>query len=102
MSASVTRQFGIDLSRSWALDFIRRASIPSLVGLLAAGWLMTGVTALDLSQRAVYEAFGGRKLSFIPVFIVHLPWPFGRLKQVEYGVVREIPIVFPAEAGTDG
>jgi regulator of protease activity HflC (stomatin/prohibitin superfamily) len=102
MSASVTRQFGIDLSRSWALGFIRRASMPSLVGLLAAAWLMTGVTALDVSQRAVYEAFGRPQSVFHSGLHVHLPWPFGRLKLVEYGVVREIPIVFPAEAGTSG
>jgi len=102
MSASVTRQFGIDLSRSWALSFIRRASVPSLVGLLAAAWLITGVTALDLSQRAVYEAFGRPQSVFHSGLHVHLPWPFGRLKLVEYGVVREIPIVFPAEAGTAG
>ena len=102
MSASVTRQFGIDLSRSWALAFIRRASVPSLVGLVAAAWLMTGVTALDVSQRAVYEAFGKPQSVFHSGLHVHLPWPFGRLKLVEYGVVREIPIVFPAEAGTSG
>ena len=102
MSASVTRQFGIDLSRSWALGFIRRASLPSLVGLLAAAWLMTGVTALDLSQRAVYEAFGRPQSVFHSGLHVHLPWPFGRLKLVEYGAVREIPIVFPSEAGTPG
>lgn len=98
MNASVARQFGIDLSRSWALGFIRRASIPSLAGLLAAAWLMTGVTALDLSQRAVYEAFGRPQSVFHSGLHVHLPWPFGRLKPVEYGAVREIPIVFPAEA----
>jgi regulator of protease activity HflC (stomatin/prohibitin superfamily) len=102
MSASVSNQFGIDLSRSWALGFIRRASIPSLIGLLAAAWLMTGVTALDLSQRAVYEAFGQPQTVFHSGIHLHLPWPFGRLKPVEYGVVREIPIVFPAEAATAG
>ena len=31
---------------------------------------------------------------------VYLPWPFGRLRPLEYGAVREIPIVFPAEDGT--
>ena len=98
MSASVSQQFGIDLSRSWSLSFIRRASIPSVIGLVIAGWLMTGITALDLNERAVYEAFGQPKAVFHSGLHIHLPWPFGRLKPVEYGVVREIPIVFPAEA----
>jgi regulator of protease activity HflC (stomatin/prohibitin superfamily) len=99
VSASLSRQFGIDLSRSWALQFIRRASFPSLAGLVAAGWLLTGITALDLSQRAVYEAFGRPQAVFHSGLHIHLPWPFGRLKPVEYGAVREIPIVFANETG---
>jgi len=98
MSATVSQHFGIDLSRSWALGFVREAAVPSFIGLLIAGWLLTGITALDLSQRAVYEAFGQPQAVFRPGLHVHLPWPFGRLKSVEYGVVREIPIVFPAES----
>jgi regulator of protease activity HflC (stomatin/prohibitin superfamily) len=99
MSASVSKQFGIDLGRSWALGFIRRAMVPTLLGLAFAAWLMTGLTALDLSQRAVYEAFGRPQAVFHSGLHIHLPWPFGRLKPVEYGVVREIPIVFSAEPG---
>lgn len=100
MNASVSQQFGIDLSRSWSLGFIRRASVPSVIGLAIAGWLMTGVTTLDLSQRAIYEVFGTPHAVFHSGIHVHLPWPFGRLRPVEYGVVREIPIVFPAEGTT--
>jgi regulator of protease activity HflC (stomatin/prohibitin superfamily) len=99
MSASISRQFGIDLSRSWAIQFVRRATLPALGGLVVAGWLMTGVTALDLSQRAVYEAFGRPQAVFHSGLHIHLPWPFGRLRPLEYGAVREIPIVFPAETG---
>ncbi len=99
MSASVSGQFGIDLGRSWALGFIRRAAGPALLGLAIAGWLMTGLTALDISQRAVYEAFGRPQAVFHSGLHIHLPWPLGILKPVEYGVVREIPIVFPAEGG---
>ena len=51
MSVSVTRQFGIDLSRSWALGFIRRAAVPAVIGLAIFGWLLTGVTALDMSSK---------------------------------------------------
>ncbi len=100
MSASISQQFGIDLGRSWALRFLRSAAIPTLLGLVACGWLLTGVTALDISQRAVYEAFGRPQAVFHSGLHVHLPWPLGQLRPVEYGVVREIPIVFPAEDGT--
>ena len=100
MNTAISRQFGIDLGRSWAIDFIRRASIPALIGLAVFAWLLTGVSALDLSQRAVYEAFGRPQTVFHSGLHVYLPWPFGRLRAVEYGVVREIPIVFTSEDGT--
>jgi len=47
-----------------------------------------------LSERAVYEAFGNPQGVSIPGLHVYLPWPFGRLKPVEYGVVHQIPIAF--------
>ena len=99
MSVSVTRRFGIDLSRSWALGFIRRAAVPAVIGLAIFGWLLTGVTALDISQRAVYEAFGRPQAVFHSGLHVYLPWPFGRLRPLEYGAVREIPHL-SAEDGT--
>ena len=89
MSASISKQFGIDLSRSWAIRFIRRAAFPALGGLVLAGWLMTGVTALDLSQRAVYEAFGRPQAVFHSGLHIHLPWPFGRLKPVPTAWLRK-------------
>jgi regulator of protease activity HflC (stomatin/prohibitin superfamily) len=94
IQASVSGQFGIDLGRSWALGFIRRAIIPMAAGLVFSSWLMTGVTTLSLSERAVYEAFGNPQGVFHPGLHVYLPWPFGRLKPVEYGVVHQIPIAF--------
>jgi regulator of protease activity HflC (stomatin/prohibitin superfamily) len=100
LSASASRHFGIDLTRSWALGFIRRAAMPSLLGLIAASWLLTGVSALGLSERAVYESFGTPAAVFHPGLHVHLPWPLGVLRPVEYGTVHEIPIVFAADDGT--
>ncbi len=98
LSASISREIGIDLGRSWALGFVRRAALPTAIGLAVAGWLMTGLTALDLSQRAVYEAFGEPKAVFHSGLHIHLPWPLGRLTMVEYGVIHEIPIVFASES----
>jgi regulator of protease activity HflC (stomatin/prohibitin superfamily) len=96
-SASVRRQFGIDLARSWALGFIRRAMVPLLLGMVLFSWMLTGVTALGLNERAVYEAFGTPRAVLHPGLHVHLPWPFGVLRPVEYGAVREIPIKFTAD-----
>ena len=95
IQASMSGQFGIDLGRSWALGFIRRALAPMIAGLLLCGWLMTGVSALGLGERAIYEAFGKPQAVFHSGLHVYLPWPFGRLKPVEYGTVHQIPIAFP-------
>jgi regulator of protease activity HflC (stomatin/prohibitin superfamily) len=87
------------LSRSWALGFVRRAALPIVGGLLVFSWLLTGLTALPMDERAVYEAFGVPVSVLGPGLHLHLPWPFGVLRNVELGVVREIPIVFPSAGG---
>ncbi|HTW35267.1 MAG TPA: SPFH domain-containing protein [Rhizomicrobium sp.] len=95
-NATVRDRLGIDFARSWALAYIRRAALPVLMIMALFCWLLTGVTALGLNERAVYEAFGRPQAVFTPGLHLHLPWPFGVLRPVEYGVVREIPIVFAA------
>ncbi|HUN98694.1 MAG TPA: SPFH domain-containing protein [Bradyrhizobium sp.] len=91
-NVAVRQQFGIDLSRSWALAFIQRASLPIVVGLGLMAWGITGITALGLNQRAVYERFGSPVAVFGPGLHVHLPWPMGVMRDVELGVVHDIPI----------
>jgi len=97
ISETVRQQLGIDLARSWALVFLRRASLPVLGVMVLFGWLLTGVTALGLDERAVYEGFGRPQAVFHPGLHVHLPWPFGILRPVELGIVHEIPILFETE-----
>jgi regulator of protease activity HflC (stomatin/prohibitin superfamily) len=91
-NVAVRQQFGIDLSRSWALAFIQRASLPVVIGLALMAWGITGITALGLNQRAVYERFGSPVAVFGPGLHVHLPWPVGVMHAVELGVVHDIPI----------
>ena len=94
MNITVRRQFGIDLSRSWALAFIQRAALPILVGIGVFAWLVTGVTALGVNQRGVYERFGIPIAVFGPGLHVHFPWPLGVVRTVEIGVVHQLPIEF--------
>ncbi len=103
LSASMRRQFGIDLARSWALGFIRRATVPLLLGMALFSWLLTGVTALGLNERAVYEAFGQPQGVLHSGIHLHWPWPFGILRPVEYGRVQEIPVEYVKDdaAATD-
>jgi regulator of protease activity HflC (stomatin/prohibitin superfamily) len=93
VGTAVKRQFGIDLSRSWALAFVRRAALPVGFGLALFAWCLTGVTALGLNERAVYERLGLPISVFGPGIHVHLPWPFGIVRSVELGVLHDVPVV---------
>jgi regulator of protease activity HflC (stomatin/prohibitin superfamily) len=91
-NTAVRQQFGIDLSRSWALAFVQRAMLPIalMMGILA--WGVTGITALGLNERAVYERFGMPVEVLGPGLHFHLPWPMGVMRGVELGVIHDIPI----------
>jgi len=94
INLTVRRQFGIDLSRSWALAFIQKAALPIFVGIGVFAWLVSGITALGVNQRGVYERFGVPVAVFSPGLRFHLPWPLGVVRTVETGVVHQLPIEF--------
>jgi regulator of protease activity HflC (stomatin/prohibitin superfamily) len=98
LSTAVRQQFGIDLSRSWALAFIRQAMLPFVAGISLVAWGITGITALGLNQRAVYERFGMPVALLGPGLHFHLPWPLGVMRGVEVGVVHDIAIAVSASA----
>lgn len=99
-------RFGIDLRQIWAFTYMRRAFLPVLVVVLAVGWLLTGVHEVALQGRGIYERFGKPVEVFGPGLHAGLPWPLGRVLNVENGVVHELatsvgeattPDVAPAE-----
>jgi regulator of protease activity HflC (stomatin/prohibitin superfamily) len=91
-NAAVRQQFGIDLSRSWALAFVQRAMLPIALVMGILAWCVTGITALGLNERAVYERFGEPVAVLGPGLHFHLPWPMGVMRGVELGVIHDIPI----------
>jgi regulator of protease activity HflC (stomatin/prohibitin superfamily) len=99
INIAVRRQLGIDLSRSWALAFIQRAVLPVLLGIGLLGWAVTGVSALGINERGIYERFGVPVAVFGPGVHVHLPWPLGTIRLVEIGVVHLLPIEFVLPGG---
>lgn len=85
-------RFGIDLSQSWALSFVRAASLPLVLALLVLGWLLSGVTTLSLQERGVYERLGTPVTVFSSGLHVHLPWPFGVVRRLDAGAVYELAV----------
>jgi regulator of protease activity HflC (stomatin/prohibitin superfamily) len=102
---AVLRQLAPDLTRSWALAFSRAAILPLGLALAALAWALSGVALLRVDQRAVYERFGAPVAVLPPGLHLVLPWPLGRVRSVELGVVHEIGLLgdtsterLPAEA----
>ncbi|WP_429196683.1 SPFH domain-containing protein [Luteibacter sp. W1I16] len=91
--------YGIDLAGSWVLAFLVRAAFPVGLFVLLLAWLSSAVTVLGVSERAVVERLGVPVAVVGPGLHVHLPWPFGRARTVEFGVVHPLPIVFSAKPG---
>ena len=92
LSIAVERQFGIDLSRSWAIRFLAQAAAPVGLALIVLAWALTGVTALRLDERAIYERFGAPVAVLGPGLHVGLPWPFGIMRRVQFGVLHDVPV----------
>ncbi|QHD09930.1 protease modulator HflK [Pseudomonas sp. R76] len=83
-------RFGIDLRQIWAFTYMRRAFLPVLLVVLAVGWALTGVHEVPLQGRGIYERFGKPVEVFGPGLHAGLPWPLGRVINVENGVVHEL------------
>ncbi|MEG8231993.1 protease modulator HflK [Pseudomonas orientalis] len=83
-------RFGIDLRQIWAFTYMRRAFLPVLLVVLAVGWALTGVHEVPLQGRGIYERFGKPVEVFGPGLHAGLPWPLGRVLNVENGVVHEL------------
>ena len=94
-------RFGIDLRQIWAFTYMRRAFLPVLVVVLAVGWLLTGVHEVALQSRGIYERFGKPVEVFGPGLHAGLPWPLGRVLNVENGVVHELATSVGEAANTD-
>jgi regulator of protease activity HflC (stomatin/prohibitin superfamily) len=95
INQAISQRWGLDLSRGWALRFVGRALLP--VGLLLAllAWGLTGLVALPLDQRAVFELFGRPVAVLGPGLHVLPPWPIGIARRVERGVLHELALGEP-------
>lgn len=83
-------RFGIDLRQIWAFSYMRRAFLPVLLLVATVGWLLTGLHEIPMQSRGIYERFGKPVQVFGPGLHAGLPWPLGRVLNVENGVVHEL------------
>ncbi len=90
--SGLKERFGIDLSQSWALGFIRRVSGPLIVVMLIFAWFLTGVTVLSLNERGIYERNGVPTAVLPSGMHVHFPWPFGIVHRIDAGRVYQVTL----------
>jgi len=94
VAQTVRSQFGMDFSRSWALHFMRAACLPVVLLMLMFCWFLTGVTRVDLNQRGSYERLGLPVAMLQPGLHLLLPWPFGKVRMVDQGVIHAVPVSY--------
>ena len=83
---------GLDFARSWALAFLSAAILPALFATALLCWGLSGLKLIELGHRGVYERFGAPVAVLGPGLHLILPWPFGRLRPVEYGTIHSVAI----------
>ena len=86
------RVFRLDLSQSWGLQFVRRASGPLLLVVLVVAWSTTAIAVIGLGERGVVEHLGKPVAVVGPGVSWCLPWPFGAIRRVENGQIHEVAL----------
>lgn len=92
LAAPIRDHLGLDFSRSWALRFARGAAVPIALVMALLGWALTGVSLIDLDRRGVYERLGAPVAVWAPGLHVGLPWPLGRVRLVDFGIIHALPL----------
>ena len=95
---SFQQRFGVDLRQIQAFRLMGSRLLPVTAGIAALGWLLSGLTEVQLHQRGIYERFGRPIAVLAPGLHAGLPWPFGRVVAVENGAVHELQLSDIAEA----
>lgn len=88
----IYQHFGVDIGKIQAFALMARIFTPVLLGIVFVGWLISGLHQIPLSQRGVYERFGQPVKVLLPGIHIGLPWPFGRVRPVDYGAVYELQL----------
>jgi regulator of protease activity HflC (stomatin/prohibitin superfamily) len=95
-------QLGLDFARSWALLYLRAAALPALLLSALLCWGLSGLVAIGIDERGVYERFGAPVEVLRAGLHLILPWPLGRVRRLPYGTVQELALGGEATMAADG
>jgi regulator of protease activity HflC (stomatin/prohibitin superfamily) len=86
------KHLGLDFARSWALSFLGKAALPALALTSLLCWGLSGLKLIDLEHRGIYERFGAPVAVLGPGLHLLLPWPVGKIRVLEDGVIHSVPV----------
>jgi regulator of protease activity HflC (stomatin/prohibitin superfamily) len=95
-------RFNIDWSRSWALSYLRTIASPLALVLLVISWLLSGITILSPVERGILERLGRPIGVLKPGLHLHLPWPFGAVRRLEFDVLHDVSLGMEGESAAAG
>jgi regulator of protease activity HflC (stomatin/prohibitin superfamily) len=79
---TVEERFGVSFRSSWAISFVRRATIPVLLLVVLLLWGLSSLCVVRIDNLGVRETFGRVTAAPLdPGLHWKLPWPFGRVRQ---------------------
>lgn len=88
----IYQHFGVDIGKIQAFALIARIFTPVLLSIIVVGWLISGLHQIPLAQRGIYERFGQPVKVLSSGLHIGLPWPFGRVRPVDFGAVYELQL----------
>ena len=90
------RNFGVDVRSTWALTFVRRASLRLTLLLVGLAWLSTSLVTINTFETGIYERFGApvSRNPLGPGLHLKAPWPVGHVHRIETSRIRTMPLGF--------
>jgi membrane protease subunit HflK len=73
-----------------------------VAGLLLVGWLLTGITQIRSTERAVVRRFGKVVAQPGPGLWIGLPWGIDRVERVAVDEIRRVPVGYQPDADDPG
>ncbi|MBL6704891.1 MAG: hypothetical protein ISQ06_02180 [Planctomycetaceae bacterium] len=97
---TIEARFGLSFRSSWAIQFVRTATVPMFLFVIWAAWLSTGLNVVDLHQLGIEERLGRPVTEPLkPGLHVTLPWPFGSVQRFPVQTVQVMQIGFRENDG---
>ncbi len=92
---TVEERFGVSFRSSWAIRFVKRATIPAALVVLLLFWGLSTLAVVEINQLGIRESFGKPfPTPLEPGLHFKLPWPFGRVLRYPVKTISTIPIGF--------